>query len=163
MPRFEYGIPLKDYLEELQRQQSIRENDEDKRIKTIIMWSLFRISLFLLLIVIYWRLFQHDCYEELIHPKLKTKEESKETLEKLFNESNPILKIKTNLNPDTKFITMYPFFRLLDQRELNILLHQFIRYCSSTQKKYHKWWNFKYSNTNRGANHISPVYYTFTN
>lgn len=136
MPRFEYGIPLKDYLEELQRQQSIRENDEDKKdkdnyyVEFVQDIFVFAFDSYLLKIIS-----AYDCYEELIHPKLKTKEESKETLEKLFNESNPILKIKTNLNPDTKFITMYPFFRLLDQRELNILLHQFIRYCSSTQKR----------------------------
>jgi len=130
MPNYQIGIKLSDYLSNLQRLQSIRENDDNIAEKGNY-YTDFVKDVFV---------FAFNGYLQSKIPNLcgtvksPCKHNSKTILDDLFVDANLSLKMKTGHNKLSEFAGMYLFLKLLDQRELNKLLHQFIRYRTSTNK-----------------------------
>ncbi|WMJ22659.1 type VI-A CRISPR-associated RNA-guided ribonuclease Cas13a [Paludicola sp. MB14-C6] len=126
MPEYD-STKLSDYLSNLQHLQSIRENDEN--IEDDNHFTEFVKDIFVL------------AFNDFLQKKIPSlcgiikspcKQLSNTTLDDVFVSTDLSLKMKTDYNSLSEFTGVYLFLKLLDQRELNILLHQFIRYRHST-------------------------------
>ncbi len=121
---------LNDYFQNLQRLQSIYENDEDAKHENY--YLDFIKDIFLLAFDDYLEdKLKNYKYKLIFSEKLVNS--SLETLENLFNKNNTILKMNVNSSFENN-LNFYTFLRVLEQRELNNLLHQIIRYRTSTKE-----------------------------
>lgn len=139
MPEFQ-NKSLLEYMSELQRDQSNKEKedsqadvpeDKKKRYYTKFIQDIFAFSFGSFL-----NSKLNECREDLLQPRyqeMKTNEDREQRLKKLLED----LEMKTNIkNGSPTQLAMYPFLKLLDQRGLNQLLHQFIRYSASVKNSF---------------------------
>lgn len=145
MPRYNPSMTLEQYLQNLQQQQSLKENENIDKSKDKNYYLDFVRDIFARAFNNYLdkKLGLHR--ESLFRPQKivdKPGENTSEaTIDKLFEENNPILRMRTNLKQSTEtngqveYIGLYPFLRVLDQRELNNLRHQFVRYRASSKDR----------------------------
>lgn len=139
MPDLADGTSLLSYTQLLQRQQLLRENETNIIEKKGNYYVDFVQDLFLLA--------YDDYLKSHIGANKSTFVQSMEgnngldiqnaekSVDKLFDSDKLILSMNTALSEDTKLKGMYLYLRLLDERELNLLLHQFIRYRTSLQER----------------------------
>ena len=134
MPDYRSPKSLKGYFESLQHLQSMRENEENTSDKQNNYYLDFVRD-------VYVQAFDDflneklSCFYDLLIKDQPNGIDPEESLLRLFNGEHPVLEMQTALEPSTAPIDMYPFLRMLDQRELNKMLHQFIRYRTSLQDR----------------------------
>lgn len=125
---------LNDYFQNLQRLQSIYENDEDAKHENY--YLDFIQDIFLLAFDDYLEdKLKNYKYKLIFSEKLVDSSlESLKTLEKLFEKTNTILKMNVNSSFENN-LNFYAFLRVLEKRELNNLLHQIIKYRTSKNEE----------------------------